>query len=74
MQGETMSKFRKAIMAGLGAALAALVSAYAQDPHTNWQNAVIMAVIAGITVGSATYGVPNVQPALSGRDRSSGTR
>ena len=57
-----MSKFRKAIIAAVGAVLAALTSAYAQDQFTDWRNALVMALIAGVTVGLATYSVPNAQP------------
>lgn len=65
-----MSKFRKALMAAAGAAVAALASAYAQDGLTDWKRALGMAFVAAITVGAATYGVPNAQPTLTQYNRS----
>lgn len=55
-----LAKVRKAVVAGLGAAVAAIVTA-AQDGALNTGDWVTV-VVAGVTVAYATWQVPNAAP------------
>lgn len=66
-----MSKWRKAMMAGVGAAVAAVAAAVwtgpdARMPETreDWVRVVGAALVAGVLAGLATYNIKNEPPAV----------
>lgn len=65
-----MSRFRKAVMAALAAAAAALVQAIRSGAALDGETAAIV-VGAAIVAGLATYRVPNAAPA-GGGDQAAG--
>ena len=57
-----MKRVRKAVLAGLGATVSALVGATLQKGGTPGVGEVVAAVLAGVLVGVGTWRVPNAAP------------
>lgn len=70
-----MSRWRKAFWAGVGAAASAFavgISTEVPTTQAGWLALAGAAVGAGITVGLATYNVPNEPPAVGVRSARNG--